>query len=119
MSYPDGTTKSFAYDSRGNMTSAANQDIGYSFSYDLNNRVTSILDSNGRSITYQYDALGNNSQMTTPDGRTISYAYNAVNRLTGILFNPGLLNFSFSYDSSGRRTQMWNDLDAGKAPARK
>jgi RHS repeat-associated protein len=46
--------------------------------------------------------------MTTPDGRTISYAYNAVNRLTEILSSSSLgpLNFSFSYDSSGRRTEL-------------
>jgi RHS repeat-associated protein len=106
VSYPDGTAKTFGYDSRGNMTSAANQGIGYSFSYDLNNRLTGILDSNGRSIAYQYDALGNRTQMTTPDGRTISYAYNNINRLTGILSSPGLYNFQFSYDLSGRRTGL-------------
>ena len=106
VSYPDGTYKTLAYDLRSNISSALNQDIGYSFGYDLNNRLISISDSSGRSIAYQYDALGNRSQMTSPDGRTISYAYNAVNRLTGILGSPGLLNFSFSYDSSGRRTQV-------------
>jgi len=106
VSYPDGTYKTIAYDLRSNISSALNQDIGYSFSYDLNNRLTGISDSNGRSIAYQYDALGNRSQMTTPDGRTISYAYNAVNRLTGILSSPGLYNFQFSYDLSGRRTEL-------------
>jgi RHS repeat-associated protein len=106
VTYPDGTYKTFAYDLRSNISSAMNQDIGYSFSYDLNNRLTGITDSNGRPIAYQYDALGNRSQMTTPDGRTISYARDAVNRLTGILSSPGPLNFSFSYDSAGRRTEL-------------
>jgi len=104
VNYPDGTTKALGYDARGNMISAANAHIGYGFSFDLNNRLTGILDSNGRSLSYQYDVLGNRTQMNTPDGRVIQYGYDLGNRLSQIITGQG--TYGFSYDLAGRRTGL-------------
>jgi RHS repeat-associated protein len=66
--------------------------------------LTGVSDSTGRSILYQYDALGNRVQMTAPDGNTFSYQYDVANRLSQILSPAG--TFGFSYDPSGRRTGL-------------
>ncbi|MBI5603752.1 MAG: RHS repeat protein [Deltaproteobacteria bacterium] len=104
VTYPDGTTKILGYDARGNMTSAANPNIGYTFSYDLSNRLTGVLDSNGKSLSYQYDPLNNRTQMAAPDGRIINYGYDSGNRLSQIISERGI--FGFSYDLAGKRTGM-------------
>jgi RHS repeat-associated protein len=102
--YPDGDTTAFDYDNRGNLTQAANQNISYTFTHDLNNRMTGVSDSLGRSILYQYDALGKRTRMTGPDGKTISYQYDVANRLSEIITQVG--TFAFSHDPIGRRTGL-------------
>ena len=102
ISYPDSTTTTFGYDARSNLTSAANPNIGYTLTYDLNNRLTSVLDSNNKTVSYQYNGLNQRTQMVTPDGRTITYAYNTTNRLSQVSSAIGVSNIS--YDDAGRRT---------------
>ncbi len=102
--YPNGDTTAFDYDNRGNLTQAANQNIGYTFTYDLDNRLTGVSDSLGRVILYQYDGLGKRTRMTGPDGKTISYQYDVANRLSEILTPTG--TFAFSHDPIGRRTGL-------------
>jgi RHS repeat-associated protein len=104
VTYPDSTTKTLGYDARGNMTSTANTNIGYTLSFDLNNRLTGVLDSNGRSVSYQYDPLNRQSQLTTPDGRVINYTYDPVSRLSQIVSSQG--TYGFTYDLAGRRTGL-------------
>jgi RHS repeat-associated protein len=86
------------------MTSAANSNIGYAFTYDPNNRLISVLDSNNKTISYQYNGLNQRTQMITPDGRTITYGYNTGNRLSQISSPVG--GFNIAYDNAGRRTGL-------------
>ena len=102
--YPHGETTTFDYDDRGNLTRAANPNISYTFTYDLNNRLTGVSDSLGREILYEYDALGKRTRMTGPDRKTISYQYDMADRLIEILTSTG--TFAFSYDLAGRRTSL-------------
>ncbi len=104
ISYPDSTTATFGYDVRSNLTSATNPNIGYTFTYDLNNRLSNVLDSNNRSIDYQYNGLNQRTQVITPDGRTITYGYDTGNRLSQITSPLGL--FNIVYDLAGRRTTL-------------
>lgn len=62
------------------------------------------IDSTGRTISYQYDAVGNRISMTTPEGKVITYNYDSGNRLSQIQSDAG--QFSFTYDSLGRRTKL-------------
>jgi len=66
--------------------------------------MTGVSDSNGGSVAYQYDSLGNRIQMTSSDGRTRNVGYDAGNRLSQI--SLGTENFIFGYDPSGRRTLL-------------
>lgn len=105
VSYPGGASASYGYNSKDLVTSAANDDITYTITYDANGRMTSVLDSNGRTIEYTYDTRGNRTGMTTPDGRVIQYAYDQRNRLTHITSSAGPA-FAFVYDDVGRRTSL-------------
>jgi len=106
--YPDATTESYTYDSRNNILTATNKDLSYAFVYDAANRVTSVTDSRGYAITYQYDANGNRTQMKlqpgTPDEKTVTYTHDAANRPASITTPAGL--FTFGHDASGRRTSL-------------
>lgn len=104
ITYPNSTTATFGYDVRSNLTSAANVNIGYALSYDLSNRLTRVLDSNNKTVSYQYNGLNQRTQMVTPDGRTITYAYNTTNRLSQISSAIGA--FNISYDDAGRKTSL-------------
>jgi RHS repeat-associated protein len=102
--YPDQTATSFTYDAKGNMLTAANQDIGYTMQYDSQGRLTMVIDSNGKTISYGYDTLGNRTTMTNPTGDTITYSYDTGNRLRGI--NSWAGEMTFAYDDLGRRTAL-------------
>lgn len=67
--YPDNTIEAFNYDSKGNIIYAGNQHIAYNFNYDAKGRLLAVTDSNGRTIQYEYDAIGNRTKMITPEGK--------------------------------------------------
>jgi YD repeat-containing protein len=106
-SYP-GNTDKYAYDEAGNLVSAYNDHIAYSFEYDNLNRQTkkNIL-TWGKSLAYTYDALGNRLTMTDQDGGVTTYTYDANNRLI-TLKNPANLTTTFAYDAGNRLTRQTN-----------
>jgi RHS repeat-associated protein len=103
-SYPDGTQETFSYDAKGNIARAANKNIAYTYTYDANNRMVSVSDSNNRTLRYDYDLSGNKTALTMPDGQSVAYHYDAANRLAGIVGLDG--TFGFNYDTLGRRTKL-------------
>lgn len=106
--YPDSSSVTYTYDSRNNILSATNKDISYTFVYDNDNRVTSVSDSRGYSIAYQYDQAGNRTQVSlqpgTLDQRTTTYVYDNRNRLQTITAPTGA--FTIGYDLFDRRTSL-------------
>jgi RHS repeat-associated protein len=103
ISYPSSLTATFGYDARGNMNAAANPNIGYTFTYDLNNLLSSVLDSNNKTITYQYNSLNQRTRMVA-DGRTIDYTYDNGNRLWQVLSPIPVAEIL--YDAAGRRQTL-------------
>lgn len=103
-----GNTDKFAYDEEGNIVSAFNNDIAYTFEYDDLNRLLkkNILTWN-KSLSYTYDAAGNRKTMTDHDGGLTTYNYDSNNRLIS-LTNPSNLTTSFEYDAGGRMKKQIN-----------
>ncbi|MDH4460967.1 MAG: RHS repeat-associated core domain-containing protein, partial [Flectobacillus sp.] len=103
-----GNTDKFAYDEEGNIVSAFNNDIAYTFEYDDLNRLLkkNILTWN-KSLSYTYDAAGNRKTMTDHDGGLTTYNYDSNNRLIN-LTNPSNLTTSFEYDAGGRMKKQIN-----------
>lgn len=83
----------FGYDLRGLQTFARFDSIsgeGLSTVYDGFGRITSsvqALDSNSRTITYQYDANSNRTWVGQPGGVSFQYTYDGLNRNTAIYYN--------------------------------
>jgi RHS repeat-associated protein len=103
-----GNTDKFAYDEEGNMVSAFNNDIAYTFEYDDLNRLLkkNILTWN-KSLSYTYDVAGNRKTMTDHDGGLTTYNYDNNNRLIN-LTNPSNITTSFEYDAGGRPKKQIN-----------
>ena len=105
-SYPDGTGETYSYDAAGRLLSTTGKDMGYRYGYDNAGRLSSVADSRGYLLSYDYDILGNRTGMTlqpgTPDQRRISYGYDRANRTTRITSGAG--TFTYGYDNLGRRS---------------
>jgi RHS repeat-associated protein len=103
INYPDSSTLTFGYDARSNLISAANPNIGYAFTYNLNDRVTSTRDSNNKTISYQYNTLNQRTRMVA-DGRIIDYTYDLGNRLYQVMSPEPVA--TITYDLEGRRQTL-------------
>ena len=99
--YPDGSRSDFRYDAVGSLVSASNLHVSYDFSYDKNRRVVRVNSSQGFSLEYRYDALGNRTGMLSPYRWQADYLYDEANRLKTL--NTWLGSFDFTYDALGRR----------------
>ncbi len=84
----DQGTTAYAYDAIGRQTQITYPNgVTTSYEYDSRNRVTSIehKKSDGtilQSFAYTYDAVGNRTKVVEESGRTVEYTYNEVNQLT-------------------------------------
>ncbi|WP_228487890.1 RHS repeat-associated core domain-containing protein [Rhodocyclus gracilis] len=97
----DGSAETFGYDAAGNRNAAANSVVSYAFNWDRLNRLSSKVDSRGKSMSFTYDKVGNILTKTTYQGSATSYVYNAANRLV-MLQNPDYTQVDYQYDPAGR-----------------
>lgn len=105
--YP-GNSDKYSYDANGNLASAFNNNITYTFEYDILNRLTKKnMVTWGKSISYTYDSAGNRKTMIDNDGLTYTYTYDGNNRLIS-LKNGYNLTTGFEYDLGGRLTRQNN-----------
>jgi RHS repeat-associated protein len=103
-SYPDGRQTTFEYNLEGNLLSAENQHISYTFGYDESKRLSSVIDSHGNQTQYSYDASGNRIRMSTLNGIDVTYIYDNAERLEKIVSQAGEITFGF--DDLSRRNAM-------------
>ncbi|MFQ5597981.1 MAG: RHS repeat-associated core domain-containing protein [Nitrospiria bacterium] len=103
--YPDATTETFTYDANGRMLTAANAQIGYTFSYDGSGRTTSVTDTRGHTVQYSYDTSGSRTRLIYPDGKIVDSTYDAAGRLAALSDWQGG-STAFAYDTLGRRSSM-------------
>ena len=67
---------------------------------------------NGRTISYDYDVLGNKRSMTTPGGKTVLYGYDILNRLSTVTHPDGAVT-TFGYDKVGNRQSVTRQTSTG------
>ncbi len=88
------------------------------YTYDGGNRLTGIVDSVTAGINY--DTLGRRTSLTLPNGVNVQYTYDAASHLTGITYaNSGTIlgTLNYTYDASGRRTQLASAIAQATVPA--
>jgi RHS repeat-associated protein len=103
--YADGSSETFSYNSRGDVTVSVNrrgQDIDYT--YNSRGLLTKKVFADGTEATFAYDSRGNMIRATDADS-DVTYGYDTANRLTSVNYGAGR-TLSFSYDAGGRRTRM-------------
>ena len=60
----------FTYDSSGNMTARADGTSRTTYTYDLNNRLSSVTQADGTVLSFEYDVFGNRVAKTVAGART-------------------------------------------------
>ena len=100
---PTGITYAYQYDSRGNVTRQLDPlghtiEMAYQEAY---NRLESITDQRGNSITYGYDARGNLTSITYEDGSVETYTYDDEGNVTSWTNRRGQI-VEYDYDDDGR-----------------
>ncbi|WP_457757994.1 DUF6531 domain-containing protein [Streptomyces niveiscabiei] len=97
----DGIT-TYAYGSDGRLSRVADAHTEVVLEYDALGRLLS--DSvNGRTMAYEYDALGQRTRSVTPAGLVTDWTYDPAGRLVALRSEHGSL--ALSYDAAGRETR--------------
>jgi RHS repeat-associated protein len=109
---PDGNTTTYAYDSEGELSTITPPGpMGQTkLTYDGDGNVAAETDGNGHTTTYTWDAMNQLTKVAFSDGRAISYTYDADGYLTGRSGGSG--PETFTYDNLERLTAS---TDAGAA----
>ena len=76
-----GVVISYNYDKAGRLETFDNGFGTTTYEYDLLDRVTRVIDRNGKATVYEYDELGNRSAVRYPNGNVVTYTYDACQRL--------------------------------------
>jgi RHS repeat-associated protein len=102
IDYPEPDADvSFTYDAAGKRLEMVDGVGTTSWIYDPVNRVTSVNDPFGDTVTYGYDSVGNRTSLTYPDGKTVSYTFNPADRLIEVIDWDSLVT-SYTYDAANR-----------------
>ena len=100
----DGSV-SYGYDANGNVLTVSDENGTITREYDPLNRVTQYTDTQGNTLQYVYDPVGNLVTLIYPDGRQVRYDYNAVNQLVSVIDWAGRQKHYY-YDDNGRAERM-------------
>ena len=77
---------------------------GIHFTRDEKNRITSVSDDFGKSVSYSYDGNGDLVTFVGADGIAVHYEYDHFHNLTTILDSEGRILAHSEYDKDGRLT---------------
>ena len=99
-SSPEGSV-SYTYDANGNVLTVTDSHGTITRTYDALNRVTSYTDTYGKTIGYEYDAVGNLIRIVYPDNTAVNYAYDANRNLTSVTDWANRVT-AYTYDVNNR-----------------
>jgi len=97
-----------AYDSAGNVTNSTDAENRITqFTYDLRNRLITVLDADLKTTQYNYDSKGNLTQLRDAKNQLTTFTYDGLDRLTSAT-NPLALTATFAYDGNGNLISTTN-----------
>ena len=91
----------YSYDENGNVLTISENGKTITMTYSTINQLLSYTDSDGNTITYEYDLVGNLTKLIYPDGKAVSYSYNANNQLSSVT-DSNSKTTSYEYDKNSR-----------------
>jgi RHS repeat-associated protein len=86
---PELTPMTATFDAQGRITHRGQGAQGFTFAYDIANRMISRVDGLGNQTTYAYDGADRISQITLPSGRSFRFAYDANGNRTQFVMPSG------------------------------
>ena len=109
-------TLSYTYDEAGRVKTFDNGFGKTDYEYDVLDRVTKVIDRNGKATLYEYDSLGNRSEVRYQNGNVVTYEYDACNRLKEecITNSSGvqLSKYTYGIGKAGERTSV-TEINSG------
>ncbi|MFT7880365.1 MAG: RHS repeat-associated core domain-containing protein [Sulfurimonas sp.] len=101
LTSPAGRSATREYDIDTRLTSSLTSGtlIPTTFAYDSKGRVTTEA-TGTRETTYTYDDRGNVESITDPRGKVTTFTYDVMDRVTGVSYPDGTTE-AFSYDNNG------------------
>jgi RHS repeat-associated protein len=96
----DGTV-SYTYDGNGNVLTVTDANGTITREYDPLNRITKYTDTQGNTLQYEYDQVGNLVTLIYPDGKQVHYEYNSANQLITVT-DWAERETRYTYDPNGR-----------------
>ena len=106
--YPDGTFEAFTYRPTGQRTSATGELGKILYEYDALDRLSAVIQPDGRRLSYSYDSESNQVQMIASLGDIqlpVDRSFDAASRLATVSGPTGRL-FHFGYDENGNRQSL-------------
>ncbi|HRJ09103.1 MAG TPA: RHS repeat-associated core domain-containing protein [Prosthecobacter sp.] len=109
ITYPDGASRSFVYDAKGNVTQVKDE-TGKTWKYTYNTRgqVLTAVNPLGGVTTSEYYANGNLSQVQPPDEDATQFTYDPRFRLLEVI-HPGGDKIVYAYDTKDRITSVTDE----------
>ncbi len=100
VGYADGRSVEFAYNEL-NQLSAINDWLGKTtLENDILGRLTKVTDYKNRTVSYEYNSIGEKTKLVYPDGREAIYNYDEDAKLVSVVGNKE--ETTYSYDELGR-----------------
>ncbi len=97
---PDGSV-AYTYDPNGNVLTVKDAKGTITRQYDKLNRVTQYTDTQGNTLKYAFDAVGNLITLTYPDGKQVHYEYDAADQLITVTDWANRIT-RYDYDKNSR-----------------
>ncbi len=109
ITYPDGASRSFSHDARGNVTQITDEaGKNWKYSYNSRGQVLTVTNPLGGVTTNTYDTAGNLVTSQPPDTGITLFSYDGRYRLTQIT-RPGGATVVLAYDAKDRLTSWTNE----------
>lgn len=105
INYNDTKNVAYRYNATGDLISMTDWLGTTTFEVDLLHQLKSATDHKGKTVTYDYDAVGNQTAIHYPDDTTATYDYDLVKNQTKVTETDGS-ETTYSYDGMGRVTEM-------------
>ncbi len=97
--YDDKTVATYVWNNNDGLIQVTDATGTKRFTYDVVDRVSSIIYPDGKRAGFEYDAAGNISSLTYPNGLVVQYDYDALDRVAEVRF--GGQSIRLEYDAAG------------------
>jgi len=97
--------RQFEYDELGRIKSWTDPDGTVAYTYDTNSNVLTVIDESG-TMTHEYDKLNRVTQYTDTQGNTLQYAYDEVGNLVTLTYPDGKQEGVIPFSSINSRNTL-------------